>query len=132
MHGSARKDVLFGAALVYTVTVPGPKWKSWLRFIGGAIRKRRVTSDRDGRVARGSGRAPDRSDKDCSVRRQTDRTTRVRPFQNRLPTDGFWAAKKVTAFSESDMYAIVRQAQFSDNYAEDLLRDYDQATRKDW
>ena len=31
MQGSARKDVVFGAARVYTVTVPGPKWKSWLR-----------------------------------------------------------------------------------------------------
>ena len=30
MQGSARKDVVFGAARVYTVTVPGPKWKSWL------------------------------------------------------------------------------------------------------
>ena len=33
MQGSARKDVVFGAARVYTVTVPGPKWKSWLRRI---------------------------------------------------------------------------------------------------
>ena len=31
MQGSARKDVVFGAARVYTVTVPGPKWKSWLQ-----------------------------------------------------------------------------------------------------
>ena len=31
MQGSARKDVVFGAARVYIVTVPGPKWKSWLR-----------------------------------------------------------------------------------------------------
>ena len=31
MQGSARKDVVFGAARVYTATVPGPKWKSWLR-----------------------------------------------------------------------------------------------------
>ena len=31
MQGSARKDVVFGAARVYTVTVPGPKWKSWLK-----------------------------------------------------------------------------------------------------
>ena len=29
MQGSARKDVVFGAAGVYPVTVPGPKWKSW-------------------------------------------------------------------------------------------------------
>ncbi len=31
MQGSARKDVVFGAAGVYPVTVPGPKWKSWLK-----------------------------------------------------------------------------------------------------
>ncbi len=31
MQGSARKDVVFGAARVDTVTVPGPKWKSWLK-----------------------------------------------------------------------------------------------------
>ena len=31
MQGSARKDVVFGAARVYTVAVPGPKWKSWIR-----------------------------------------------------------------------------------------------------
>ena len=28
MH-ETRLDVVFGAARVYTVTVPGPKWKSW-------------------------------------------------------------------------------------------------------
>ena len=32
MQGSARKDVVFGAARVYTFTVPGPKWKSWLKL----------------------------------------------------------------------------------------------------
>ena len=32
MQGSARKDVVFGAAGVYPVTVPGPKWKSWLKY----------------------------------------------------------------------------------------------------
>ena len=31
MQGSARKDVVFGAARMYTVAVPGPKRKSWLR-----------------------------------------------------------------------------------------------------
>ena len=30
-QGSARKDVVFGAARGYTFTVPGPKWKSWLK-----------------------------------------------------------------------------------------------------
>ena len=29
MQGSARKDVVFGAARVYTVAVLGTKWKSW-------------------------------------------------------------------------------------------------------
>ena len=33
VQGSARKDVLFGAARVYPVTVPGPKWESWLRCL---------------------------------------------------------------------------------------------------
>ena len=33
MQGSARKDVVFGAARVYTFTVPGPKWKSWLTLL---------------------------------------------------------------------------------------------------
>ena len=33
MQGSARKDVVFGAAGVYPVTVPGPKWKSWLDIV---------------------------------------------------------------------------------------------------
>ena len=30
MQGSARKDVVFGAARMYTMAVPGPKRKSWL------------------------------------------------------------------------------------------------------
>ena len=34
-QGSARKDVVFGAARAYTVTAPGPKWKSW--FNGAAV-----------------------------------------------------------------------------------------------
>ena len=29
MQGSPREDVVFAAARVYTVTVPGPNWKSW-------------------------------------------------------------------------------------------------------
>ena len=33
MQGSARKDVVFGAARVYAFTVPGPKWKSWFRTL---------------------------------------------------------------------------------------------------
>ncbi len=35
MQGSVLKDVVFRAAQVYTVTVPGPKWKSW--FNGAAV-----------------------------------------------------------------------------------------------
>ena len=44
MQGSARKDVVFGAARVYTFTVPGPKWKSWLgcELYGGPIPKAAV------------------------------------------------------------------------------------------
>ena len=30
MQGSARKDVVFETGRVYTLTVPGPKWKSWI------------------------------------------------------------------------------------------------------
>ena len=33
MQGSARKDVVFGAARGYTFTVLGPKWKSWLTSV---------------------------------------------------------------------------------------------------
>ena len=40
MQGSARKDVVFGAARGYTFTVPGPKWKSWLgRGMAGELRR---------------------------------------------------------------------------------------------
>ena len=35
MQGSARKDVVFGAARGYTFTVPGPKWKSWVTYSWG-------------------------------------------------------------------------------------------------
>ena len=31
VRGAGRKDVVFGAARVYTVPVPGPKRQSWLR-----------------------------------------------------------------------------------------------------
>jgi hypothetical protein len=33
MQTSARKDVVFGAARVYTVAVPGPNWKSWFAIL---------------------------------------------------------------------------------------------------
>ena len=39
MQGSARKDVVFGAVRVYTVTVPGPKRKSW--FNGAPVLRAR-------------------------------------------------------------------------------------------
>ena len=38
MQGSARKDVVCGAARVYIVVLPGPKWKSW--FNGSCVAKR--------------------------------------------------------------------------------------------
>ena len=37
MQGSARKDVVFGAARVYTVAVQGPKWKSWFNIVSLAM-----------------------------------------------------------------------------------------------
>ena len=37
MQGSARKDVVFGAARVYTVAVPGPKCKSWFNIVSLAM-----------------------------------------------------------------------------------------------
>ena len=45
-------------------------------------------------------------------------------FKNRLPADEFWAAKKVMAFSDEAISAIVKEAKFTDQYAEDLLTDY--------
>ena len=45
MQGSARKDVVFGAARVYTFTVPGPKWKSWLRPRFGENRLSDITPE---------------------------------------------------------------------------------------
>ena len=45
-------------------------------------------------------------------------------FQNRLPADEFWAAKKVMAFSDEAISAIVKEAKFTDQYAEGLLTDY--------
>lgn len=45
-------------------------------------------------------------------------------FQNRLPTDEFWAAKRVMAFSDAAITAIVKEAKFTDKYAEELLTDY--------
>ena len=45
-------------------------------------------------------------------------------FQNRLPGDEFWAAKKVMAFSDAAISAIVKEAKFTDPRAEELLTDY--------
>ena len=33
LQGLEKKDVAFGAVRVYTVTVPGPKWKYWLKLL---------------------------------------------------------------------------------------------------
>ncbi len=50
MQGSARKDVVFGAARVYTFTVPGPKWKSWVATADEiqAVLERAKTFDKGG------------------------------------------------------------------------------------
>ena len=45
-------------------------------------------------------------------------------FQNRLPSDEFWAAKKVMAFSDEAISAIVKEARFTDPHAGDLLTNY--------
>lgn len=42
-------------------------------------------------------------------------------FRNRLPDDNFWAAKKVMAFSNEHIRAIVRMGQYSDPADEELL-----------
>jgi len=45
-------------------------------------------------------------------------------FQNRLPDDEYWAAKKVMAFSDEAIAAIINEGQFSDSAATELLTDY--------
>jgi hypothetical protein len=42
-------------------------------------------------------------------------------FKNRLPDDTYWAAKKVMAFSDDDLRAILGLAQYSDPEASDWL-----------
>ncbi|MBS1851592.1 MAG: hypothetical protein JST79_11805 [Acidobacteria bacterium] len=42
-------------------------------------------------------------------------------FQNRLPDDDFWAAKQVMAFTNQQIRAIVKVAQFSDPRAEQYM-----------
>ena len=38
MQGAARKDLVCGAARVYTAVVPGPKWKSWSKQLIASTR----------------------------------------------------------------------------------------------
>jgi hypothetical protein len=47
----------------------------------------------------------------------------VAPFANRLPDDTFWAARQVMAFTDDDIRAIVRVAQYSDQNAERWIAD---------
>jgi hypothetical protein len=47
----------------------------------------------------------------------------VAPFANRLPDDTFWAARQVMAFSDDDIRAIVRVAQYSNQTAERWIAD---------
>jgi hypothetical protein len=44
-------------------------------------------------------------------------------FLNRLPDDDFWAAKQVMAFSDEQIRAVVKVAQFSDPRAEKYVAD---------
>jgi hypothetical protein len=45
-------------------------------------------------------------------------------FVNRLPDDTFWAAKKVMSFSDEQIRAIVKDAQYSDPEAENWIVKY--------
>ena len=45
------------------------------------------------------------------------------PFANRLPDDAFWAARQVAAFTNADIRAIVRVAQYSNPSAERWIAD---------
>ena len=45
-------------------------------------------------------------------------------FENRLPDDEFWAAKKVMAFTDEQIRAVVKAAQYSDPADEELLGNY--------
>ena len=47
----------------------------------------------------------------------------VAPFANRLPDDTFWAARQVMAFTDEEIRAIVRSAQYSDPAAEKWIAD---------
>jgi hypothetical protein len=45
------------------------------------------------------------------------------PFANRLPDDAFWAARQVAAFTDEEIRAIVKVAQYSDPKAERWIGD---------
>ena len=45
-------------------------------------------------------------------------------FENRLPDDEFWAAKKVMAFMDEQIRAVVKSAQYSNPADEELLGNY--------
>ena len=45
-------------------------------------------------------------------------------FKNRLPDDEFWGAKKVIAFSDEHLKAVVKLAEYSDSRAENWITDY--------
>ncbi|HUG82186.1 MAG TPA: hypothetical protein VML01_11015 [Bryobacterales bacterium] len=45
-------------------------------------------------------------------------------FRNRLPDDEFWAAKKVMAFTDEQLRAVVKLAEYSDARAEKWITDY--------
>jgi hypothetical protein len=45
-------------------------------------------------------------------------------FRNRLPDDEFWGAKKVMAFSDEQLKAVVKLAAYSDPRAEEWITDY--------
>ena len=47
----------------------------------------------------------------------------VAAFANRLPDDAFWAARQVAAFTDEDIRAIVKVAQYSDPNAERWIAD---------
>ena len=54
---------------------------------------------------------------------QVDHLYDVAPFANRLPDDAFWAARQVAAFTDEDIRAIVKVAQYSDPKAERWIAD---------
>lgn len=51
-------------------------------------------------------------------------------FENRLPDDEFWAAKKVMAFTDEQLQAVVKLSEYTDPRAEKWISDY-LITRRD-